>query len=188
MDGRTLAFVDYRPSTAWPVVLAAPHGGDARPASVHDRTSGCCEKDWLSIELAQEVRDAFAGAAASPAGAPAYVALTMHRQKLDANRPLVSACEGANVAESEATRAWADYHRSLERALHDCVQAFGFALLLDVHGQSHRPDVTELGYLITSTDLLQVCVRAWRIAPPCIASGHCMRNSSNFLCVQRSCE
>ena len=98
MDGdTTLAFVDYRPSTAWPVVLAAPHGGAARPASVPDRTSGCCEKDWLSLELAQEVREAFASAAASP-GAPAYVALTMHREKLDANRSLVNACVDPSAA------------------------------------------------------------------------------------------
>ena len=46
-------------------------------------------------------------------------------------------------------QAWDKYHGSVEEALRGCVERFGFCLLLDIHGQSHRAGVTELGYLVT---------------------------------------
>jgi len=131
------ALVDVRPSTAWPVVLAAPHGGRAAPASIPDRTSGCLEPDWNSAELAEAVWHAFRerGSGVAERGeAPALVVLRLSRKKLDGNRPRASACEDA----AEAHAVWDKYHSSLEQCLEDCVAAFGFCLLLDIHGQSHR--------------------------------------------------
>ena len=148
-EGR-VTYVDYSPSISWPVVLSCPHGGHEKPESVADRQSGCLEPDWESLQLAHEVREAFVSKWGR--AAPAYVALTLHREKLDANRARACACDPES---SVAIKAWDAYHGSLESALKHCVDTFGFCLLLDIHGQSHRPDVSELGYLITSTDLLQ---------------------------------
>eukprot|EP00933_Yihiella_yeosuensis_P045385 TRINITY_DN4074_c1_g7_i1.p1 TRINITY_DN4074_c1_g7~~TRINITY_DN4074_c1_g7_i1.p1 ORF type:complete len:360 (+),score=45.61 TRINITY_DN4074_c1_g7_i1:104-1183(+) len=142
------SFVEYRPSVAWPVVLSAPHGGDLLPDSIPDRTSGCFEPDWSSSELADSVWEAFKRGAGDP---PALVKLNLHRKKIDANRSRAASCE---PDAEEALKAWDDYHGSLAEALQACVERFGFCLLLDIHGQSHRKGVTELGYLLTSDDLL----------------------------------
>eukprot|EP00927_Polykrikos_kofoidii_P009000 TRINITY_DN13743_c0_g1_i1.p1 TRINITY_DN13743_c0_g1~~TRINITY_DN13743_c0_g1_i1.p1 ORF type:complete len:355 (-),score=45.37 TRINITY_DN13743_c0_g1_i1:121-1185(-) len=142
-------FVDYRPSDAWPLVLSAPHGGDVSPEAIIDRSTGCFEEDWRTLELSEAVLDAFS-AAAGDRGPPAFVGLKLHRRKLDANRPRGDSCEpGAELA----AQAWDSYHGSVESALSRCVERFGFCLLLDLHGQSHR-DVTELGYLVTTEHLL----------------------------------
>merc|ERR1712232_1206070 len=44
-------------------------------------------------------------------------------------------------------------------ALEDTVDRHGFALLLDIHGQNHRCDASELGYSLSAVDFLnQDCV------------------------------
>ena len=166
-------YVEYQPgSGGWPVVLAAPHGGMLMPEAVPDRTSGVAEPDWKSYELATAVFESFRDAGGE-AGAPALVALMLDRRKLDGNRCRAQCCEPlANFTglgeeprrqapdqrmpelESEAARAWDAYHGLLAEALTTAVERHGFCLLLDVHGQSHRKGVTELGYLLTSEDLL----------------------------------
>jgi hypothetical protein len=124
----------------------------SQPPSIPDRQSGCCEPDWESLELADSVLGAFSLKGA----APALVALKLHRGKLDANRARVNAAESPDGADgvNEALLVWDAYHASLEAAVRACVKSFGFCLLLDLHGQSHREDATELGYLLTSDDLL----------------------------------
>eukprot|EP00928_Gymnodinium_smaydae_P056586 TRINITY_DN3994_c0_g1_i1.p1 TRINITY_DN3994_c0_g1~~TRINITY_DN3994_c0_g1_i1.p1 ORF type:complete len:195 (+),score=25.37 TRINITY_DN3994_c0_g1_i1:40-624(+) len=144
-------YVEYRPSTCWPVVISAPHGGELEPATIADRSTGCVEPDWFSVELAEAISDSFCALPGSP-GPPSLVMLKLSRKKLDANRARKPSCEDGGVG--EAGEAWDAYHGWLEEALRDCVKRFGFCLLLDVHGQSHRRDVTELGYLLTSDDLL----------------------------------
>lgn len=166
-------YVEYHSgSGAWPVVLAAPHGGMLMPEAVPDRTSGVAEPDWKSYELATAVLESFRDAGAE-AGAPALVALMLDRRKLDGNRCRAQCCEPlTNITglgkgprqhatdqsiaepESRAVRAWDTYHGFLADALATAVDQHGFCLLLDVHGQSHRTGVTELGYLLTSEDLL----------------------------------
>lgn len=104
------------------------------------------EPDEFSLELAKELRESFA--ASAPGSYPALVAVNLFRTKLDANR-------ARGPAGPEPVHAvWDAYHGAIQDALHRCVQQFGIALLLDVHGQSHRAGVTEVGYLLTSEDLL----------------------------------
>ena len=136
------SFVEFRESRGWPIVLAAPHGGKLAPSSIADRTKGCCEPDTASVELADVVAAAFARRGAAP---PALVALHLHRQKLEANRGRAKAvdshCAAGSGSGNPALHAWDEYHQSLERAMRDCVAAFGFCLFLDIHGQSHRDEV-----------------------------------------------
>ena len=38
-----------------PCVICAPHGGTLRPQNIPNRTSGCMDEDWWTIELVNEV-------------------------------------------------------------------------------------------------------------------------------------
>lgn len=106
-------------------------------------------------------------------GAPALVSLMLDRRKMDGNRARGPCCEPltnitglpGGVAQGEcaaataeelagAPGAWDAYHGWLAEALAAAVARHGFCLLLDLHGQSHRKGVSELGYLLTSEDLL----------------------------------
>jgi len=135
-----------------PIVLSAPHGGTLDPSSIPTRTTGCVctEPDWNSFELASSIRAAFNDELNGP---PALVALNVVRAKIDGNRPEISACECRG--EGPGSDAHRLYHAELARACRECVERHRWCLLLDIHGQSHRPAVTELGYLVTSTQLLQ---------------------------------
>jgi hypothetical protein len=103
----------------------------------HTRITGCFEPDELSFELGEEILSEFAR---KGTGAPAFIALKLHRLKLDANRSRATAAN-----DDLSLAAWDDYHCSIENALQECVKIFDFCLLIDLHGQSHRPQVTELG-------------------------------------------
>jgi len=129
-----------------PIVLSAPHGGRLRPQELPDRTSGCVEHDAWSMELAIEIRKAFIQLSGCGA-APALVAMCLDRTKIDANRNM------CNSGPEPVWASWARYHSAIEAALEACVDKFGFALLIDVHGQSHR-SAAELGYLLQWRDLL----------------------------------
>eukprot|EP00929_Paragymnodinium_shiwhaense_P089251 TRINITY_DN49431_c0_g2_i1.p1 TRINITY_DN49431_c0_g2~~TRINITY_DN49431_c0_g2_i1.p1 ORF type:complete len:349 (-),score=64.17 TRINITY_DN49431_c0_g2_i1:93-1139(-) len=146
----TSKYVEYRPSNDWPLVISVPHDGDKLPEDIADRTSGCFEPDSKSYELSLELSAAFAHRR-KERKPPAQVAIRLHRKKIDVNRARGPSCE---VADDDAAKAWDAYHGSIEDALQRCVERFGFCLLLDLHGQSHRVGVTELGYLLTSEDLL----------------------------------
>lgn len=148
MEGRPTRFalgghVEYRPgSGSWPVVLCAPHGGTAAPADLPD-TGGCHETDERTYELADACHAAFS---AYTRGSVALVALTLHRRKCDANRSRSASGHGD---------AWAAYHAFVEEAVAEAVRAHDFCLVIDLHGQGHRPGVTECGYLLTAADYLQ---------------------------------
>lgn len=140
--------VYHRPTVmTWPVVLSAPHGGELRPEDIPDRTSGCMEPDWESVPLVEEAWREFGKDRAS---SPAMIKLQLHRTKMDGNRPRATCGEGHEAVCS----AWDAYHGWVEEATRRCVEHFGFCLVLDIHGQSHRRLVTELGYLATTDDLL----------------------------------
>jgi N-formylglutamate amidohydrolase len=38
-----------------PCVISVPHGGTLRPDDIPDRTSGCMDEDWWTIDLAYDV-------------------------------------------------------------------------------------------------------------------------------------
>jgi hypothetical protein len=97
------------------------------------------------MELAIEIRKAFIQL--SCCAAPALVAMCLDRTKIDANRDM------RHSGPEPVWATWDRYHGAIEAALETCVDKFGFALLIDVHGQSHRR-AAELGYLLEWRDLL----------------------------------
>lgn len=160
--------VEYRrPRTpTWPVVLSAPHGGLLKPDAIPDRTSGCLEPDWESGPLAEQVWEEFGCGAA-------LVVLRLERTKIDSNRPRKTCCEGHETT----LAAWEAYHGWIAEAAQSCVERFGFCLVLDLHGQSHRTGVTELGYLV-NTDSLLLSDEALDEAAPVSSVGTFLRSSA----------
>lgn len=133
-------------SNSLPVLVSAPHDGRMCPMSIPDRVGfGTWKNDTRSLELSRAIHAAFPEDLR-----PALVINKLARKKLDANRPC---CDGVALNNPEGFAAWAHYHNTLSKELRRTVRRHGFALLLDIHGQGHRK-ATELGYLLTSKDLL----------------------------------
>ena len=49
----------------------------------------------------------------------------------------------------EAEKAWKEYHGFIEEAK----SVEGVGVVIDLHGQSHRQNSTELGYLLSTAEL-----------------------------------
>ncbi len=138
-------YVEYAPGTL-PLVLTAPHGGDAHPAEIPDRTFGVTAADRNTVELARAVREALLELTGE---APHLVLSHLHRSKLDPNREEEEAAQGNPFA----LQAWREFHRFV-RVARDTVRArYGSGLLLDLHGHAHEIQRLELGYLLSAETL-----------------------------------
>lgn len=136
--------VEYHPGSL-PFIITAPHGGLLRPDDVANRRDGNVKNDARTQQLARLIAEALADGEERPH----LVINLLHREKLDANRPIEDAAEG----DARAEAAWNAYHDLIDQARADVIASHGRGLLLDVHGHSHDEPRVELGYLITSTEL-----------------------------------
>lgn len=138
-------FIEYQ-SGELPLVLAAPHGGRAKPADLPDRREGVLTMDANTQELARAV----AAAVAARCGArPHLVVCHLHRSKLDANREMGEAAQGSAAAEL----AWREHHGFIEQACRAAVDRHGWVFLIDLHGHSHPQSQIELGWLHHAAEL-----------------------------------
>jgi hypothetical protein len=82
---------------------------------------------------------------------PYFVGNRLNRTKLDANREIKEATFGDPVAVSNNRY----YHHKIANAIADLVASGAYAgvLVIDIHGQSHSHNLTELGYNITGQQL-----------------------------------
>lgn len=136
--------VEYQAGTL-PFIITAPHGGLLRPDDVESRTEGNLKNDARTQQLARLVADALT----EGDDRPHLVINRLHREKLDANRPL----EDATAGDPRAEAAWSAYHELIEEARAEVIATHGRGLLLDVHGHSHDEPRVELGYLVTGSEL-----------------------------------
>ncbi len=132
-------YIEYLPGDL-PLVISAPHGGRERPEEITTREKGVVEADSNTQELARAVgEEVFART-----GHRAHLIICrLHRQKLDCNREVVEAAAGSPVAE----KAWNEYHAFIDQALAAATAQAGKAFLIDLHGQAHKDQRLELGYL-----------------------------------------
>lgn len=128
-----------------PLVISAPHGGTIKPDSIKDRTCGTGVKDDNTVELSFEIERAFAEHDKKPYLVVARVA----RTKIDLNRDL----EQASCGNAEVAYTWGQYHKAIEAAIDEAIETFGYALYIDLHGQSHPVRRLELGYLLKTPAL-----------------------------------
>ncbi|VEL95148.1 N-formylglutamate amidohydrolase [Alteromonas sp. 76-1] len=128
-----------------PLVISAPHGGTIKPDSIKDRTCGTGVKDDNTAELSFEIEQAFAKHDKKPYLVVAKIA----RTKIDLNRDL----EQASCKNEEVAYTWGQYHKAIESAIDEAIETFGYALYIDLHGQSHPVRRLELGYLLKTPAL-----------------------------------
>ena len=144
-------FVAYTAGDA-PLVIAASHGGDLRPADLRDRTCAACVTvtDAHTREVALATADSFH---ARTGCRPHVVVAHLARVKLDANRPPGEGADG----DAAALAAHTAYHAFLDTARARILRRGGAAgrsgLVADVHGHGHAIARAELGYLLDAPTL-----------------------------------
>ena len=123
-----------------PLIISAPHGGREAPEVIPDRVKGVLQTDANTQELARAV----AAEITARTGHHAHLIICrLARRKLDCNREIAEAAAGNPTAE----RAWAEYHSFIEKACAAAVAQAGKGFYIDLHGQSHKDQRIELGYL-----------------------------------------
>lgn len=122
-----------------PLIISVPHGGSLSPSLIKNREHGCFKKDRNTIEIAKE----FQAKMLERGLVPYFVIMKLHRRKIDVNR---GSREGASDENSLA--AYKEYHKKLMRFRKNIKKKFGGGVLIDLHGQSHRNGLIELGYSV----------------------------------------
>ena len=139
------------------LILTAPHGGSTRPAYMRTRTEsytyGTLPVDTYSTDTSfsdtpdlktKELALEIAADVQAQTGIRPHVILNyLHGAKLDANRRVEVAAQG----DQNAIDAWNAFHEFIDDAKATAT-ANGEVLLLDIHGNGHDPQRTEVGYLI----------------------------------------
>lgn len=138
-----------------PLVISVPHGGFMEPESIPDRDckgvgNGRFVKgvDGNTIETARAIQAAFQEIYNKT---PYIVISNIARTKVDQNRDMdLAACSN-----ELANRAWFNFHNGIDTALAAAVHEFGQAVFIDLHGHGHKNQRLELGYALTSNDLMK---------------------------------
>ncbi len=149
-DG-TSGYVEYQVGDL-PLVFAAPHGGTVTVPTIPVRTAAHCGgeavtvRDLNTAELAIAVQQAFI---ARTGHAPHVVINRLHRDRLDANRPITEAACGNPAAEL----AWREYHGFVDAAKARVLAASGSGFFTDLHGHGHPVQRLELGYGLSGATL-----------------------------------
>ena len=134
-------FVEYIPGNTG-IIIAVPHGGSLAANNVPNRVYGTFEEDDYTKELGEVVRQSICG---NLGQCPHLVVSKLKRIKLDPNRNITEAAQG----DPHAEQAWREYHGFIDWAK----QNRDSEVVIDLHGQSHLQNSTELGYLLSSEDL-----------------------------------
>jgi hypothetical protein len=128
-----------------PLVISASHGGVISPEQIPDRGCGTKERDNKTAQLAFEIENVFKQNGKQPYLIVAQIA----RTKIDLNRDIGEATCGNSIM----NYTWNRYHKYIQEALAKSIEEFGYALYIDLHGQSHPIKRLELGYLLSKSDL-----------------------------------
>jgi N-formylglutamate amidohydrolase len=132
-------FIEYLPGDL-PLVISAPHGGREDPEEIPQREAGVVQMDTNTQELARAIGEEVL---ARTGHRPHLILCRLHRRRLDCNREIVEAAAGNPVAE----KAWNEYHAFIDTALAAATAQAGKAFFIDLHGQAHKDQRIELGYL-----------------------------------------
>lgn len=139
-------YIEYRVGDL-PLIITAGHGGDLTPADIPDRAYGVTATDANTRELA--IACAEAVAARTGGRHPHLVLCHLARRKLDVNRRVEEAAQGAPAA----IAAWEEFHDFVGEAIAGTTRSAGFAFLVDLHGHGHATARVELGYALGAPEL-----------------------------------
>lgn len=136
------------------ILISIPHDGPLLPSDITNRTSdsaGNLVTDYNTRKLGLFLRDELAKLLGKT---PFAVVNNLHRIKMDPNRSQNECCVYKN--ETSFT-AYTDYHnfisKNFEEDFMEASLSYKQGLLIDIHGQSHAENWTEIGYLLSSSQL-----------------------------------
>lgn len=144
-------YIEYQRGDC-PIIIVAGHGGVEQPAELADRTNTGAWPDSVLIpdqnteDLARRIVNEIH---ARSGQRPHLVVNRLHRGKLDPNREIGEAAQGDPNTEI----SYNEFHAFIEDARLAIEPAFGFGLLVDIHGHAHDIDRLEFGYNLGATDL-----------------------------------
>lgn len=134
-----------------PVVLSVPHGGRFKDEQIPDRA--CPELgrvvkgiDINTKELAVAIQEYFY---TQYQKRPYVVIANLSRSKVDQNREI----ELATCLDPIGMKAWDTYHNAVAAVVADARQ-YGKVFFVDIHGHGHQVQRLELGYSLTSKQLV----------------------------------
>jgi len=145
------------------LIIAAPHGGATKPAFMKNRTEnytyGTLPDDQYSTDTSfsdladsktKELAISIADSIRIKTGKRPHLIINhLHRSKLDANRRKEVATQAGIYAEP----AWDKFHQFIDEAKAAILANHTAGLFIDIHGQVHTPERTEVGYMLTRTQL-----------------------------------
>ncbi|MBK8093400.1 MAG: hypothetical protein IPK32_15825 [Verrucomicrobiaceae bacterium] len=131
-----------------PLILCSPHGGALKPKELPDRTRGVTGADANTQELTRLIMEQLV---VRYGRRPHCIMSHLHRSKLDPNREISEAAQG----HAAAAQSWGEYHALIEKARDTAIARHGYAFLIDMHGQNHKGERIELGYLHSPGELSQ---------------------------------
>jgi len=158
--------VSYTPGNI-NLILTVPHGGN-ETADIPPRQSGCkiSEKvcEFPGRESCRKEKECTIGDVADSktqsigrtvlkyfkkltGKTPHLIMSNLHRSVLDPNREIEEAAQG----NKRAVSAYKKFHQKIETVKKTFGEKPG--LLIDIHGQAHKKNTTEIGYLIKPADL-----------------------------------
>ncbi len=135
-----------------PVIFSAPHGGGLTPSEIPNRVCGSdpdCSTttdsnvDDVALAVQKVFRNYF--------GHYAHVIVcNLKRSKLDCNRNQDDGA-GTNVY---AIQAWQEFQGFINSSSNNVISRNGRGFYVDLHGQGHAIERLELGYLLSSSQLM----------------------------------
>jgi autotransporter-associated beta strand protein len=137
-----------------PVIISAPHGGALTPVEIPDRLDDGSDPNFTTVTDSYTEETAFALQsvfAATFGHVPHVIICQLKRTKIDCNRSLDQGVYQTNIF---ATIAWNDFQNWINTASNAAVVQSGRGFYIDQHGQGHTIQRLELGYLLTSSQLM----------------------------------
>jgi N-formylglutamate amidohydrolase len=112
-----------------PLIITAPHGGQLKPKSIHDRTrhGSLLLADMYTKEIASGIEQFLSNYYKN--AAPYIIMNDIARRKADVNRSLE---DGTETEAGE--KVWKEYHNRVKFSVEDLLKEHGRGLLVDIHG------------------------------------------------------
>ncbi|RMZ94851.1 pglyrp1 isoform X3 [Brachionus plicatilis] len=139
------------------ILISVPHGGNLFPDQIPDRTEdglGNFKGDYNTRPFGEELSTQLHGLFGQK---PFMVYNNLHRRKMDPNRNS-SVCCSSQTPNLECHAAHFEYHKFISDYAKNMSQVYKYLLIFDIHGQSHKENWTEIGYLLGRNELNKVLV------------------------------
>ena len=122
-----------------PVLITVPHGGSGRYMNIKKRNCSPCKtvSDSYTISLAKNISYYLDKEFNSR---PSVLYMNIHRSRIDVNR---NTDEGCN--DYSCIKYYNEYHNYIKKELSRIIKKYGYAILIDLHGQSSSKEM-QIGY------------------------------------------